>query len=125
MYTTIRHYYWTEGDGELVDSTTWERKIYFSFKKAINEAIKKEKHHWRYKKYMESGDYLLIPSIRKEFEDTTYLRFQFIPKNLLDTWGRYGYSLKDLRSILKKDWAIGEFLTEYEIIDVGNLPIIK
>lgn len=124
MYTVIKHFYWIEGDGELVDDKTWERKIYLSFKKAINEAVEKEKHHWRYKKYMESGNYLLIPSIRKT-EGTTYLRFQFIPKDFLDTWSRYGYSLKDLRSILKNEWAIGEYLTEYEIIDVKDLPIVE
>ena len=122
MYTVIKHFYWVEGDGYLVDEQEWEREFYTSPKKAFNKALEKERESWRYKECVK-GERILIPSIKKK-GNSIYLRIFHVPEDFLDRYKCYGLTLKDLRELLKSEWGRGKCLTEYEIVNVDNLPIV-
>ena len=123
MYTTIKHFYWTEGDGDLVDEQEWEKVFYTSPKKAFNKALEKERENWRYKECVK-GERILIPSIKKK-GNSIYLRILYVPEDFLDRHKHWGFTLKNLRELLKDEWAIGKCLTEYEVVNVDNLPIVE
>lgn len=122
MYTVIKHFYWTEGDGYLVDEQEWEKVFYTSPKKAFNKALEKERESWRYKECVK-GERILIPSIKKK-ENSICLQILHIPEDFLDRRKHWGFTLKDLRELLKEEWAIGKCLTEYEVVNIDNIPIV-